>query len=373
MAAREEATSWRWKCPPDGLGQVSCFALENPTTPGKGKKMKEFHPIAAKYDLLDGEEYAAFKADIAVNKQQIPILLFEDKVLDGRNRERVLDELGIEPVYKIFEGTAEEAAVVADSLNLQRRHLTPEQKRKVIAIKLKQDPERSDRAIAEEVGADHKTVASVREEKESTGDIPQLTKRKGKDGKTRKKKTSQKKQSKKRMTKEIAKPTEMSGTPEPETPANSASPATAAETRDQLTVEEMEGARRDLGCEDLHYRIPADFGRELKAACKRQGVDWKAFVWSAIRSHFEVAKVVKDETTKFFQDNEGKIITCDQIYNKVLVHGNFDLMCGGHFFVEQEVNYLVNNPPEGYDLKKYKKANGYSLVKKKQGKRAKAA
>ena len=44
--------------------------------------------------------------------------------------------------------------------------------------------DQSDRSIASDVGVDHKTVASVRREKQLTGEIPQSTHRTGQDGRT---------------------------------------------------------------------------------------------------------------------------------------------------------------------------------------------
>jgi hypothetical protein len=60
------------------------------------------------------------------------------------------------------------------SVNINRRHLTAETKRELIAKLLKEHRERSDRATAELVKADHKTVASVRRNQEQLGSIPQL-------------------------------------------------------------------------------------------------------------------------------------------------------------------------------------------------------
>jgi hypothetical protein len=51
---------------------------------------------------------------------------------------------------------------------------------------LKNDPVQSDRTIAKKTGADHKTVGVVRTKLESTGEIPQLDKRAGADGRVRK-------------------------------------------------------------------------------------------------------------------------------------------------------------------------------------------
>src|SRR5262249_44702486 len=60
------------------------------------------------------------------------------------------------------------------SRNLHRRHLTPEQKREVIAALLKADPRQSNRRIAEQARADHKAVGAVREQMEGRGDIPHV-------------------------------------------------------------------------------------------------------------------------------------------------------------------------------------------------------
>jgi len=73
-----------------------------------------------------------------------------------------------------------------NSANIQRRHLTADQKRELIGKLLKDEPDKSDRQIAKEAKVDHKTVAAQRKQKEATGEIPQLPKTVGADGKTRK-------------------------------------------------------------------------------------------------------------------------------------------------------------------------------------------
>jgi hypothetical protein len=60
------------------------------------------------------------------------------------------------------------------SANLHRRHLTAEQKRDLIAKLIETDPTKSNRQIAKTVKVDHKTVASVRAEKEGRGEIPHV-------------------------------------------------------------------------------------------------------------------------------------------------------------------------------------------------------
>ena len=72
------------------------------------------------------------------------------------------------------------------STNLQRRHLSADDKRKLIADLIKAMPEKSDRQIAEMLKVSPTTVGRVRAEMEPTVQDGQLPpKRVGKDGKTR--------------------------------------------------------------------------------------------------------------------------------------------------------------------------------------------
>lgn len=87
----------------------------------------EFHPVASMFPLMEGAEFDALVADIAEHGQLEPIWLYEGKVLDGRNRWRACQQLGIEPrVQQWANGRDPEAFVV--SLNLHRRHLTRDQR-----------------------------------------------------------------------------------------------------------------------------------------------------------------------------------------------------------------------------------------------------
>jgi ParB-like chromosome segregation protein Spo0J len=100
-------------------------------------------------------------------------------VLDGHHRVRAWEELRAEGVrlpdypVKIRPGLSEsEKRAFVRTVNVERRHLTREQKRQLIADQLRETPERSNRQVAEELGVDHKTVAVVRDTIEATGEIP---------------------------------------------------------------------------------------------------------------------------------------------------------------------------------------------------------
>jgi ParB-like chromosome segregation protein Spo0J len=141
---------------------------------------------------MEGEEFEALVADIKKHGLRVPITTIgegdDKKLLDGRNRERACIAAGIPPLYTPFQGDDPVAFVI--SANIHRRHLPAKQKRDLIAKLLKATPEKSNRQIAGTVKADHKTVASVRAEKEATGEIPQLVGTIGKDGRERKRSTS---------------------------------------------------------------------------------------------------------------------------------------------------------------------------------------
>ena len=145
----------------------------------------EFHPLASMFPLLEGEEFAALVADIRMHGLRERITVFEDMILDGRNRYRACLEAGIEPTFTAYIGDDPQGFVV--SMNMHRRHLTAEQKRELIEKLLKAKPQSSDRTIAKQTKVDHKTVGKARSKLEATGEIPQLKKTVGADGKSRSK------------------------------------------------------------------------------------------------------------------------------------------------------------------------------------------
>jgi hypothetical protein len=168
--------------------------------------VREFHPLADLFPLMQGEAFDALVADIKANGLHEKIDLYQGKIVDGRNRYRALRQLGIEPDDRYFRkaiyahtiggeiGSHErnnDDAVLAYvvSRNIHRRHLTAEQKRDLIAKLVKAQPEKSNRAIAKQARVDDKTVGAVRRQLESTAEIPQLEKTVGADGRARKQPT----------------------------------------------------------------------------------------------------------------------------------------------------------------------------------------
>jgi hypothetical protein len=145
-----------------------------------------FHPFANAFPLMDGAEFNQFVDDIKANGQREPIATYQSQILEGRNRYRACLRLKIEPRFVEFKGNDAGAHAFVISRNIHRRHLKPKDRQAAIATLLKLTPEKSDRVIAKEIGADHKTVAKVRREVVSTGETPAVEKRVGADGRARK-------------------------------------------------------------------------------------------------------------------------------------------------------------------------------------------
>jgi hypothetical protein len=197
------------------------------------------HPAANLFPAMSEPELRELGEDIEKNGLRSPIILWspgdqQDKdakvyLLDGRNRLDAMEMVGISTISKggklrnslgrdgsSHTGTGGPVVVhrhelaafypspadigkpeklqrrpdtdpyaLALSLNVHRRHLTAEQRRDLAENVVKARPEMSDRFIAKRTNVDHKTVGKIRAELESTGEIPQLKKTVGSDGKAR--------------------------------------------------------------------------------------------------------------------------------------------------------------------------------------------
>lgn len=91
------------------------------------------HPYADLFPMMSDAEFAALKDDIAANGLRDPIIIYNDCILDGRNRFKACRELGVKPIMQGFFGKDAVAFVI--SKNLHRRHLD-EQQRALVAAEL---------------------------------------------------------------------------------------------------------------------------------------------------------------------------------------------------------------------------------------------
>jgi hypothetical protein len=145
-----------------------------------------------KYQVLPDlppEEYEALLEDIRSRGVQLPIeVTTEDEILDGHQRLRACEQLGIRDYpIKVVAGlrTDVEKRHHAIRANLLRRQLSREQRRTLIADELRRTKGRlSNRTLAGLFACSHHTVISVRQELEAVGQIAQQSRTEGRDGKS---------------------------------------------------------------------------------------------------------------------------------------------------------------------------------------------
>jgi hypothetical protein len=93
----------------------------------------ENHPFADCFPMMSIEEIKTMANDIKENGLINAIVLFENKILDGRNRYAACQVSGVDPRYIQYAGKTPLAYVV--SLNMSRRHLS-ESQRAIAAAKI---------------------------------------------------------------------------------------------------------------------------------------------------------------------------------------------------------------------------------------------
>jgi hypothetical protein len=182
----------------------------------------KIHRAAELFPRMTDDELAELGNDIKKNGLASPIILWSPGfqgdgmgkrpryVLDGINRLDAMQRMGIQIITSkggldelLFETRYEKkidsgikpatdpyAYVV--SANINRRHLTAEQKRELAAKLLDINPNKSDRQIGDMIKADHKTIGRVRREKERRGDIPHVKARTDTKGRSQPSKVSKK-------------------------------------------------------------------------------------------------------------------------------------------------------------------------------------
>jgi hypothetical protein len=98
----------------------------------RGGPAFSFHPVAEMFPLIEGAEFEQLVEDIREHKQREPALCVpgdggELLIVDGRNRKRACDVVGVPLKFELWDGRGSLAAL-ACSLNLRRRHLTQTQR-----------------------------------------------------------------------------------------------------------------------------------------------------------------------------------------------------------------------------------------------------
>ena len=93
-----------------------------------------YHPICSLFSEMSPEEIQEFATDIKAKGLLHPIILYEGKILDGRNHYLACGMAGVEPRFVEWQGKGSPLQwVISD--NVVRRHLTSSQKA-VLALEL---------------------------------------------------------------------------------------------------------------------------------------------------------------------------------------------------------------------------------------------
>ena len=90
------------------------------------------HPAAAMFPMLPDEELRKLADDIKAHGLKHSIIVYQKKILDGRNRHRACEMAGVEPRFEEWGGGDSPTAFVV-SVNLHRRHLAAPQRAAIAA------------------------------------------------------------------------------------------------------------------------------------------------------------------------------------------------------------------------------------------------
>jgi ParB-like chromosome segregation protein Spo0J len=111
-------------------------------------------------------------ADIKAHGLIEPIVIYQNQILDGRNRYRACIAAGVDCRFVPYTG--DDPVGYVASKNIYLRHLKPQKRNEAIVELLRLNPHKSDRQIAKEIGVDHKTIGAVRRKAEDVGSIPHV-------------------------------------------------------------------------------------------------------------------------------------------------------------------------------------------------------
>jgi hypothetical protein len=140
-----------------------------PIAPTLNYDALEFHPHAVEwFDPLEGDEFEPLVDSIRRNGLLQQIVLHEGRILAGCNRYRACKQAGYRLSAKDFTDlpSGKDPFEFVFAENVARRHLTGEQKRKLVLRLIRKRPKDNDRKIASLVGVSNKTVWTYRKELE---------------------------------------------------------------------------------------------------------------------------------------------------------------------------------------------------------------
>lgn len=88
----------------------------------------DFHPLSEDYPLMPAYELGRIEEAMRERgfDPRFPIVRYQKKILDGRNRWLAAEKAGVKPLFVDFKGTEDEARVFVQTANEERRHLATE-------------------------------------------------------------------------------------------------------------------------------------------------------------------------------------------------------------------------------------------------------
>jgi hypothetical protein len=142
------------------------------------------HPITSDYADFTDEELATLRESLRKHGLVVPVVVWQQQIVDGRHRAKLCKELCI--VLRVDDiteqcKTEEQMRSHVRALNEHRRAntkpLTIAEKQARIRAALKANPEQSDRQLARDTGFSHPFVAKERAKLERAGDVETLPRR----------------------------------------------------------------------------------------------------------------------------------------------------------------------------------------------------
>lgn len=100
----------------------------------------QYHEYANAFPMMSPFEMTDLVESIKENGLRNAIMVYDGKILDGRNRFEACRKAGVNPHFETFEGTPEEAFKYVKDSNLTRRNMSEEQRGFTVAKLAKLKP-----------------------------------------------------------------------------------------------------------------------------------------------------------------------------------------------------------------------------------------
>ncbi len=91
-----------------------------------------YHRLADLFDLLEGQALDSFVEDVRANGQRIAAVAYRGELIDGRNRDIACQRLGRDLMVEVLPDDTDPRTVIR-SLNIERRHMTTDQRAAIAA------------------------------------------------------------------------------------------------------------------------------------------------------------------------------------------------------------------------------------------------